>query len=43
MGACCQTIDLNAVEHVGHTDSKTSGGETTASVLELELELLADE
>ena len=39
MGACCRTIDLNAVEHVkvGNTDSRTSGEETTASALELEL------
>ena len=33
----CRTVDLNAVEHVGNTDSRTSGGETTASALGLEL------
>ena len=30
---CC----LNAVEHIGNTDSRTSGGETTTSALEMEL------
>ena len=37
MGACCRTVDLNAVEHVSNTDSSTSGGETTAFTLELKL------
>ena len=41
MGACCRTVDLNAVEYVGNTDSSTSGGETTA--FELELKFPADE
>ena len=37
MPSPCRTVDLNAVEHVGNTDSRPSGGETTASALELEM------
>ena len=39
MPSPCRIVDLNAVEHVGNTDStsRTSSGETTASALGLEL------